>query len=250
MGCNPSYPPDSLVEKPRILGVKAEPPEASQEEAISLSALVVCPTGVMQVQPKWSICFEPEPCAEENEYRLDSTSVLKLPDFFNWLASYNPLYKEQVLSGWRTLFVRMTIETPELVSTYATKVVSIQSDPLVENNRNPRFIALESNNQRYAHQSRIDMLANNSLSLACVMSKDSQKALWHHKGQNQQEVLLYSWFSTGGAYELNDRTKAFNTWFAPQSPGQYWLWVVVRDGRLGLDWIEIRVLVHPDSDKK
>jgi hypothetical protein len=61
---------------------------------------------------------------------------------------------------------------------------------------------------------------------------------------DQQESLHMSWFVTGGTFE-HDRTgvasgevasSTSNQWTAPAQPGDYFLWLVLRDSRGGTDY--------------
>lgn len=61
-----------------------------------------------------------------------------------------------------------------------------------------------------------------------------------------EETAFYSWFSTGGAFstEVTQRPERDTDWTSPLEPGTYPLWVVVRDGHLGLSWCRADVEVR------
>ncbi len=60
-----------------------------------------------------------------------------------------------------------------------------------------------------------------------------------------RETAYYSWFSTGGSFdpEISQRPNRDTIWTAPTEPGTYPLFVVVRDGHLGLSWCRVDVTV-------
>jgi len=68
---------------------------------------------------------------------------------------------------------------------------------------------------------------------------------------DQQESLHLSWFVTGGTFQ-HDRTgvaagevavSTSNQWTAPAQPGDYFLWLVLRDSRGGTDYKSYRIRV-------
>ena len=64
--------------------------------------------------------------------------------------------------------------------------------------------------------------------------------------QQNRESAYYSWFSTAGAMSA-DITQAPNrdaVWTAPEEPGLYPIWLVVRDGHLGASWCLAEVEVR------
>lgn len=71
--------------------------------------------------------------------------------------------------------------------------------------------------------------------------------------REQRESMRASWFSNAGSF-ANDHTGRSedesattftdNTWTAPDTPGDAWLWVVLRDSRGGTTWNTYRVTVR------
>ncbi|MCA9610963.1 MAG: hypothetical protein KC619_35460 [Myxococcales bacterium] len=62
---------------------------------------------------------------------------------------------------------------------------------------------------------------------------------------DNHETAYYSWFSTAGAFEseITQRPERDTTWTAPAEPGTYPIFVVVRDGHLGISWCRADVVV-------
>ena len=60
------------------------------------------------------------------------------------------------------------------------------------------------------------------------------------------ETAYYSWFSTGGAFstEISQRPLRDSSWVAPDVAGTYPIFLVVRDGHLGLSWCRADVEVR------
>jgi hypothetical protein len=61
-----------------------------------------------------------------------------------------------------------------------------------------------------------------------------------------EESAYYSWFSTGSAFsaDITQRPAREVTWTAPEEPGSYPIWLVVRDGHLGSSWCRADVTVR------
>ncbi len=64
--------------------------------------------------------------------------------------------------------------------------------------------------------------------------------------QEGVEGAYYSWFSTGGAFSasITQRPDREVTWTAPEEPGTYPIFLVVRDGHLGTSWCRTEVVVE------
>lgn len=67
--------------------------------------------------------------------------------------------------------------------------------------------------------------------------------------QLNEESAYYSWFSTGGAFSdsITQRPERDVTWTAPDEPGRYPLWLVVRDGHLGSSYCRAEIEVAPNE---
>lgn len=61
-----------------------------------------------------------------------------------------------------------------------------------------------------------------------------------------RESAYYSWFSTGGEFSdsITQRPNRDVTWTAPEEPGTYPVWLVVRDGHLGTSFCRADVVVE------
>lgn len=65
--------------------------------------------------------------------------------------------------------------------------------------------------------------------------------------QEGSEAAYYSWFSTGGdfAFDVTRAPDRAVEWTVPEEPGEYPLWLVVRDGHLGVSACRASVVVAP-----
>ena len=63
--------------------------------------------------------------------------------------------------------------------------------------------------------------------------------------QLNEESAFYNWFSTGGEFsrEITQFGDHDTVWTTPEQPGEYPIWVVVRDGHLGTSWCRATVTV-------
>lgn len=64
--------------------------------------------------------------------------------------------------------------------------------------------------------------------------------------QINEESAYYSWFVNRGAMadDITQRPLDDTAWTAPEEPGVYPLWVVVRDGHLGISWCRAEIEVR------
>ncbi|HEX3345037.1 MAG TPA: hypothetical protein VHS09_10725 [Polyangiaceae bacterium] len=81
MTCVPALGPgDSLVSSPRILAVRADPPEAGPGASVTFTAFVAGPDGtVADAAIAWSFCSAPKPLTEDNVVSsacLDASSLV------------------------------------------------------------------------------------------------------------------------------------------------------------------------------
>jgi hypothetical protein len=62
-----------------------------------------------------------------------------------------------------------------------------------------------------------------------------------------EEAAYYSWFSTGGEFTFGVTRvpERAAEWETPEEPGEYPLWLVVRDGHLGISACRATVIVEP-----
>src|SRR5215471_9336002 len=67
VACRPDLgAPTSLVDRPRVLAILAEPPEAAPGEGVTLRTFVASPDGTIDAPADWSLCLEPNPVADNN----------------------------------------------------------------------------------------------------------------------------------------------------------------------------------------
>lgn len=62
----------------------------------------------------------------------------------------------------------------------------------------------------------------------------------------ETESAFYSWYATGGSFsdDVTERPARDVTWTAPEEPGTYPIWLVVRDGHLGSSFCRADVVVE------
>jgi hypothetical protein len=79
-----------LIDAPRVLAIRAEPPEARPGETIALEALIASPPGAGEPAPSWAFCVRPRQLAERNtvapECLADSEDVVPIPNPFSALV--------------------------------------------------------------------------------------------------------------------------------------------------------------------
>lgn len=55
----------AIVDRPRVLAIRAEPPEVTPGASVTLTALLAGPGGPLSASPAWSLCTAPKPPTED-----------------------------------------------------------------------------------------------------------------------------------------------------------------------------------------
>ena len=250
-GCNPSLPSRALVDDLRVLGVRAEPPEAAPGQTITFDALVGdVEVPVRPYRNAWAICTPDEEgvatCANPARVMVlgtGSTATWTVP-----LDMLDGLTAEQAAIG-RDVFVVFGIELDGIEGPpregehdVAFKRVRISTSP--SPNRNPRIDALLLDGT--ASDSRLRVDPGSTAELLVLASPDSREP-YEVGGEPQQEETRYTWLitrgSVGDAVSWGDEDGVSQTyWDVPKSGDpDLMLWVVLRDERGGTAWASQRV---------
>jgi hypothetical protein len=252
---------ETLVERLRLLAVQAEPPQATLEATVEFEALIVDPAGAGRpLSVTWAVCLFDVPssasdtfCSGPGSYQFGgtgATATLSLPDLAAWVAQrgidLNKIVGDPRLGD---IYLLIGIEVSAGDETIqAMKRLSLQLKPGEPVNHNPQITGLEMDGALLDSQP-VSLVAESKHEFRPLVSEDSRE--WFIPGDDEDEKLednLFSWYATGG--DLSDgRTildtdndgndLVINDWTAPNEPGPHSLWLVVRDGRYGIDWIEI-----------
>jgi len=274
-GCESPFAPRTLVERLRLLGIRAEPPEISPLGSTELGVLVADPAGGGRpLTCSWAVCLidlgysaAEIDCPGPGSYLLEGDcegAHLDLPELAGWLAEngFDPeMLPEEIPEGADIdevpLFVGVEVFAGD---DYVRGIKRIGVNMTGEEfNSNPVLTGLRANGVDLGDSGlRADM--GSRIELEPVIDEASRE-MYQRQGEEEDrlEDFLFSWFSTSG--EFKDRRTILdvdpdgqrldiNEWdvsgdYALPGPGD--LWLVVRDGRYGTDWLTLPIeVLEPD----
>lgn len=249
-GCTQPLPSRALVDDLRVLGVRAEPPEAAPGETITFDALV----GDVEVPARpfrrgWALCT---PGADGVATCGDPTRVMALGTSAatTWTVPadiLSDLDPGQQAIG-RDVYVVFGIELDGLQREpqqgehdVAFKRVRISTNP--SPNRNPRIEALLLDGTNAAGP--LDAEPGARKSLLALASADSRQE-YVVNGETYREETRYTWLVTRGSIADpvswgDDDGVGVTEWGLPNGGEDLMLWVVLRDERGGTAWASQRV---------
>ncbi|NMB74183.1 MAG: hypothetical protein GYA21_03535 [Myxococcales bacterium] len=266
-GCDNPFPPGSLVERLRVLGVRAEPPEVGLDGEVVLSALVADPQGGGRpLSFEWAVCLSELSyqaadidCPGADGYALPGsgdTARLSVPELVEFAAANLPAGSFGDPSAWKDLkwfplIVGLRARAGgEVVR--AIKRVRLRLATEEPPNANPRLLGLTLDGAEAPDL--VQVKAGATVSFQALVDPATRER-YRRQGESEERVedVVFAWFASDGEFEgdysvlSGDGTSEFdrNQWTAPGEPGQIELWVVARDGRFGEDWLERTLEVVP-----
>jgi len=235
-GCEDGTSERWLLEEVRVLGVRAEPAEAAPGQDVFLESLVVDPlgAGLRNLEIAWAVCT-PDPilgqasCAEPGRtVPLGLGSAATLSVGADVLDGLTP---EQALFGI-DLYVVVAASAPGVPNVVEEdgeagyKRIRVSTDPLP--NQNPEVAWF---NPASTPVDGRDIL------LQAAATIESTEDFEGPLGPDVED-LRFSWYTTGGALErgvtLGEPLASEVSWEAETGST---LFLVIRDGRGGLDWV-------------
>lgn len=245
-GCNDPLPSRALVDDLRVLGVRAEPPEAAPGATITFDALV----GDVEVPSRpfrrgWAICTPGvdgvATCGDPGRVTALGTGLTA-----TWTVPagvLEDLSPEDAAIG-REVYVVFGIELDGLDRSpeegehdVAFKRVRISTNP--EPNTNPLIEALLVDG--VSSESPLVVSEGARTDLLVLSTQDSRQEYLLH-GDLEQEEMRYTWLVTRGSIAdpvtwADPGGVSETRWHVPRrgSP-DLMLWVVLRDGRGGTAW--------------
>jgi len=265
-GCEGPFAPQTLVERLRILGIQAEPPESGPFDEITLNALVADPQGAgRQMECSWGVCLidlgyaaKDIACPGPDSYMLEgdcSSARLYMPDLVEWLAEQGygpPDLPEEIPEEYQQedppLFVGLEVLAgSERTSGIKRVTINLSGQ---EPNINPVLLGVEMDGQPLGEQP-VSLPFGSQISLAPIVDESSRQT-YRREGEDEDllEDFLFSWFSTAGEFserrtildvDSHGERLDINEWTLDGEytlPGPVTLWIIVRDGRFGTAWQE------------
>lgn len=262
-GCDSDLPDRSEVEALRILGVRAEPPALADPGESELTALVADGQGARTYV--WELCLVPGsptdgfPCLDEAA-RFDlgdqPTATMAVPDLEPFLERAEEEGFTVDLEAGLDIQVKLIVgdETDREVTAIKRVRVSRRSD----RNTNPVLEGIRVEGLAWSAGQAAGVRLGQEVVLSPVWDAESLET-FEDDGQTFREDPLLSWFVEAGdldrARSSGDRPR--NAWRAPtraelderdDERREFSLWLVLRDGRGGIDWLERRIrLLDPED---
>jgi hypothetical protein len=272
IGCGNPFPPRTLVERLRVLGIRADPADADLQSTVTFKALVADPTGKGRtLSTTWAVCapgidygtFATD-CPSATSYPLlpgdplpsgeltgETTAKLVMPDLMAWVKQQGYTIDTsitQVVDIWIGFVVSASGEEVHALKRLPVHIFPATSVPDESTyNHNPTMEDFEGLNLGVT----IPLKLGDSKTYKPKVNQDSFETFTPEgETASRREDLVFIWFSTYGEFDYARTILAAdnqnanldqNVWSIPkslasdQSPDGF-LWVVVRDGRFGTDW--------------
>ena len=275
-GCRPAFDDrESILTGPRILAVRAEPPESFPGQSVSYQALVVTPEGAAEGVPlHWSFCAAPKPLTENNSVSAECLENAVRPiegETMNITATtpddacqlfgpdtppgdFRPWDPDESGGFYQPVRLETLGETAFALERIQCNLPNAPLDIAVElanryvPNRNPKLLPIEASVDGVGYT--LDALPMGKRIHLRIgwRTEDAETFVAFDPARqalvNRRETLRVFWYATSGAFE-NDvtgraaedaETTVGNGWRAPNDSDTVLLWVVVRDNRGGIDF--------------
>lgn len=280
VACKPDFAqPASLIVGPRILAVRAAPPEALPGGSMRFEALAVAPSGTLAATTlRWAFCSAPKPLTENNVVGPDCLGSAARPlgqgaviaadlpaDACLLFGPETPPQqpgqppfrpRDPDVTGGYYQPLRLDLDGEEAIAmpritcnlTQASADVAREYRERYRRNQNPQLRSLDAP-ATAARGQKLDLRT-------LWQADDAERYVVYDVATQalveRREALRVSWFATAGSFEseISGRpeddmaTFAANRWTAPAAAGTVHLWAVLRDSRGGSDWkafdIEVR----------
>jgi hypothetical protein len=285
-GCLPDPgDPASRITAPRLLAVRADPPEAKPGAAVAYEALVITADGARSNEPvRWAFCASPKPLTETNSVSsacLGEAGVRLIAGAGRSVTATTPtdacalFGPDTPPGGFRPRDPDVTGGFYQPVRVEAIGLVAFDRERIICNLPNaPVDAAVELQKRYHANENpklsplsaRVDNLpialdqvpAGAHVRFEVGWGEGDAEAypmfdLGTQEIVNRREALRVAWFATAGglAAEVTGRgenepgASTANEWDAPRAPGAVKLWLVLRDSRGGVDFAGYEVEVGP-----
>lgn len=278
--CGDDFTPRSVVDKTRILAIRASNPRLEPGESTQLSALLVNADGdEARLVRAWEVCAFTQ--GDDTKYACAwpedvPQAILELFrgtgetfefTYFEALASLVDDYCAQQEELVAELPPGITL--PDCSSGFPARVRLVATDPLsgeeaiavktlylapsqrpenYSDNENPAIVELTSIDP--GAPVRVD----EAHPIRCTVDPNSLEAFVRlHEDVARLEEVQLSWFVRNGrldegqtfySTETGDAQKAQTNEVTPEAPGAVTVWCVIRDGRGGVDWQTLELLAE------
>jgi hypothetical protein len=265
------------VERLRILGIQAEPPEIDIFGEVQLSALIADPQGEgRELTCTWAVClFElgnvaaDISCPAPGSFFLPGdcgSATLRMTELAAWLAEQgypiddidpqNPPTDMEELPLIVGLLVQAGDEKTNGFKRIGVRLVEKEE----EFNLNPQLLSVTIGGTRWEPgDAPVEVTADQEI-LVVPEADETTRQIYQRQDDEEQrlEDFLFSWFTTSGEFlfrrtllEIDSHGQRLDTnhWKLPPDVlvPENTLWLVVRDGRYGTEWLEVPVNIQPGN---
>jgi len=254
--CGPEYPSGRVLERPRILAVRLEPPEATLGDRVAAEVLVASPesdTETLEVS-LWQCPptrYVPHGCAGESDaIRVgDVTGEMEVGEDWRYrVERAGPFHVHLVVTAF--------LETENDSETAIKRLVLGPEESDEHPNENPVLEALlvgdeEEEGEEGGEGEEVAVAPGASVRLTPIVGEGSVepyllRTIDGEEVHTEEEMYVSYYASCGtlGAGLLRGEYLA-SSWRAP-SEGACTVWAVLRDGRGGTDWRARRIAAVPE----
>jgi hypothetical protein len=267
LGCSGDLGSQTLVDRFRILAVRADVPDAEPGQAVTLDALVADPTGAGRALAwLWVACHlgparDPAECADPARGRILGLGFG--PSFTFTAPAPAEGETEAVVMVTLSVCAGGTFVLPDDGGTTggtpgcaggdgATSYKRVLARDATERNHNPALAGLTLAGVPWtdadASRPACDAGSCKPLAIAAALG-DGAAEPWTEivfgAPQQRTEEPYVSWFATAGSFE---RTRSGGSapdvqWTPPAGPATVEFWFVLHDGRGGTDWLTRRLVL-------
>ena len=251
--------PSWLVDRTRILGIQATPPEAHIGETVSFEVLLPDPEEHADLVA-WLACSSEE--SSDFGCTLDGQDWQSGEAMIGLQPIYEPSYtvpEDALATGEKAYVLIQVLALPETATSaeeldfnqveagFKRLVISSSSEP----NSNPIIQDLLFNGVATTADEPVEVLAGSSNEWTLNLSEDSIEtyAYVNQSGESEERIEepFALWYTSAGKLLESVTLYPYFTadWIAPEEAGQQaTFWAVVRDRRGGLSWIERTFVVR------
>jgi hypothetical protein len=275
--CGGQFAHITLVERLRILGIRADPPEIGVFGEVELSALIADPGGEGRpLSCTWAVClFElgsvatDLSCPGPDSFYLPGdcdSAILRMTELAAWLAEQGypiddidpqdpPTDMEEL-----PLIVGLLVRAGDDQTNGFKRIGLRLVDKDEEFNLNPLLVGVTIGGIHWSPgDAPVEVVADQKV-LVVPEADESTRQIYQREDDEEErlEDFMFSWFTTSGEFlfrrtllEIDSHGQRLdtNTWKLPPDVlvPENTLWLVVRDGRYGTDWIEVPVNISAGS---
>ena len=268
--CGDDFSKSSEVEDLRVLGIRADPPEieiplGENFGVSSVNALVVGGEG--EVTYTWTLCVAPGllqlgvACLDESaifELGHDETTTVLVPPLDDVLNSpeLDELFIDLSAGFDISIGLQVSDESGKVID--AVKGLSLTASTTL--NLNPTLDGLTWHLEddegeptevpRGSEPLEVDM--DSKVELTAMLAADAIETYEGLQGEDQESMLV-SWFAEAGEFdqERSSDVNPDNGYSPPEldegeEEREVRMWLVLRDGRGGIDWYEQGLIIRRD----